>query len=104
MKRLVPGLGASRWSEEAARRTQQALARHRPGGLAMADTPSHEWPTKHELYVAARSHWAFALGERVAESLRAVAAFARELRARYRLRRRSAALRGTLRRLDGGRG
>ena len=99
---VEPERDTPRCRKKPARRTQQALAGHRSGEMSMADTTSLEWPTRHALYAAARSHWAFVLGERVAATVRGVADFARELRARYRLRRRTAAVRGTLRPLDGG--
>jgi hypothetical protein len=100
MKIMDPKRDAARHGKEADGWSQQGLAGHRSGEAAIADPASLEWPTKHELYVAARSHWAFVLGELIATMIRAAAASAQELRDRYR-QRHGTAFRDALRRLDG---
>lgn len=65
-----------------------------------ADVVSTEWPTTHELYVAARSRRAFVLGEILAAMVDAAGAAARRWIGRYRERRRAAAAREALRELD----
>jgi len=92
---------APRYGKEAARQTRQALAGRRSGDVSTADTTSLDWPTRRELHLAARSHWAFVLGERIADLARAAADFVRALRVRYRRHHRIASLKGSLRR-DGG--
>jgi len=62
--------------------------------------PAGEWPSRYELYLAARSHRAFVVGEIAATAVQAVSSFGRGLLARYRKRRRAAAARETLRELD----
>ncbi len=98
---MDPERDAASHDEEPDGGSQQDLAGHRSGEASIADPASLEWPTKHELYVAARSHWAFVLGELIAAMIRAAAASAQKLRDRYRQRHRTA-FRNALRRLDGG--
>jgi len=71
-----------------------------PSPPPVAEAVSTEWPTNHELYVAARSHRAFVLGEMLAAMVDEVAEAARRWSARYREHRRAAAAREALRELD----
>jgi uncharacterized protein YjiS (DUF1127 family) len=78
-----------------ARRAVDLLALSTPAAAV-----SPEWPSSHELYVAARSHRAFVVGETLASIVEAAAAGARRLLALYRERRRVAAAREALHELD----
>jgi uncharacterized protein YjiS (DUF1127 family) len=59
-----------------------------------------EWSNSHELYMAARAHRAFVLGELAAVAVETVANFARSLVASYRRSRSAAEARQALRELD----
>ena len=65
-----------------------------------ADAVSTEWPTSYELYLAARTHRAFVLGEIAAAIFDALASAARRLLAGYRQQRKAAAAREALHQLD----
>ncbi|HUH95335.1 MAG TPA: DUF1127 domain-containing protein [Casimicrobiaceae bacterium] len=75
------------------------------GGHALKPPPaaavvSTQWPTDYELYLAARSHRAFVLGEILAAMVDEIAAATRRWIVRYREHRRAAAAREALRELD----
>ncbi len=80
------------------------VARLAPAGndpaLAEPPTASDEWPTSYELYLAARAHRAFVLGEIAGAAVQALSSLARRLLARYQQHRRAAAARDALRALD----
>ncbi|HTS20984.1 MAG TPA: DUF1127 domain-containing protein [Casimicrobiaceae bacterium] len=65
-----------------------------------ADATPSEWPTSHELYLSARRHQAFVLGELLSTLVRRIGAAVRALGKRYERQRRAAAAREALRELD----
>jgi len=75
---------------------QRALA----SDASAVDTIPSGWSSSHELYMAARSHRAFVLGELAAVAVEIVADFGRSVAERYRRSRRAAAAREALRQLD----
>ena len=60
-----------------------------------AEARAVEWPTSYELYMAARSHRAFVIGEFLGSAAKAIGSMVRGLRERYRLSREAAAAPGS---------
>ena len=65
-----------------------------------AETIPSDWSSSYALYMAARAHRAFVLGELAAVAVQAVADAAHALVQRYRRMRRASAAREALRQLD----
>ena len=70
------------------------------GEVSTGETIPSDWSSNYALYVAARAHRAFALGELAAVAVQAVADFARAAVKRYRRMRHAAAAREALHQLD----